>query len=351
MPQIITAENLASAPTFEGAPGVPVLVNGKTQFAYRDSYTKPRISIGGLPMEFPLPDQGYIADQVFVPFMAQKKSANFAVIKRESLLRDRDVDRAPGSASNRTAFGAADHSYNCQQKSQEIALDHDDIEQAMDDFDNERAAALLSADIILRAREVATKDATFNTTTWTGSDLFTDNSGSPWSTTSTDILDQIMDARNLVVANCGMKPNTLVVSAAQLPNIVLNDEVAKRLQYANTLTFDFVAQVFGALIDIPNVVIGGAVHTSVAEGESYDGSYIWPKTYCWLGVTAQAPDVPRSMPAVGRRFVWQARQGSADVVVDAYEEEQTQSTVWRAREWRDINLYDANYGHLIQIEA
>lgn len=314
------------------------------------AYAVPRIDLMEAVLEFPLnTDEQFVAEAVLPMTPVAKKAATFAAVTRASLTRTREVKRGVGSAANRDGFETRDIAYAIEEKSQEIPIDDNEAEKYASDFDAEIVSAALATDIIRRSREQRVASAIFNTTTFTGATLFTDVSGTPWTTAGTAITTHVETAKEQIRTNCGLYPNTMVIEASNIGACFrVNTTLIDAIKYTARPT---AAEVLSALADyfgVRRVIVPKGVRNSADEGQTFAGASIWSNLYCWLGITADNGAMP-GFPCIGRTLYWDAMQGSGEVLLDQYREEQTESNVIRAREWTTEKIFDANFGHLLKI--
>lgn len=313
-----------------------------------EAYTGPRLDLGMALEEYPIAGaEGFIADQILPVTPVAKKAASFSVITRESILRDANVVRSVGSAFGRGTFGTDEVSYRCEGYGIEQKLPDELAEFYSSDFDAAMTAAAVAAATVKRERERRVAAIIQNTSTWTGAALYTDL-GTDWDSASSTPIADVDATKEIIRRNCGLSPNTMVISAAVIPWLKYNTDLGNRLRYVMALTNEVIRQSLAELFGIPNVLIAGAVRNSGAEGESFSGSDIWSDNYCWLGVVPQTPNIAE--PGVGRTLLWQADTPSI-MTVSEYYEVQTKSRIFRAEQHLQEKVIDAYYGHLLLIDT
>lgn len=309
------------------------------------TYAKPRLALAQALMQYPTNGYGLIGMRALPPFMSPVKTGAYTAITRASILRARDVKRAPKSIYNRDTYEGADVSFNCAEYGQEQALDDSERALYMSDFEGELVTAAMARDILLREQEKRVAAALQNTSTFTGSALYTDNSGTPWSTAGTDIVAQVDAARDKVRANSGLEANAVVMSVGHRTNIKKNTGIKAALQYVARATE---AEILGALADlfgVRYVLMGGGAKNTAAENATASISDIWSTLYVWVGVIAETQAL--SEPCIGRTIIF--APDSSEVSVEEYREEQTRSTIYRARHNVQELIQDAYFGHLMKV--
>lgn len=319
---------------------------------YSGTYAAPRLDLGVALWEFMLGRTNFIgagpAGSAVLPiFATQKKSAAFSKITRDSILRSRNVKRAPRAAYSRDDFDAKDQSFSCEERGHEVPLD--DVERSLyaSDFDAENASARVAANVILLEQEKDVSAQIFNTSTWTGASLYTDVSAAPWATAASDVLAHIMAAKEKVRANTGMTANALIISKAVLEKgLKINTGIKSAIQYTAIPTEDAVVRALGGLLGLKYILVGDAVKNTAKEGQAFSGSDVWSATYAMIARVAESEDL--SEPCLGRTFLW-ASDSPDNATVEEYREEQTRSWIYRCRQNVDEVVFDANFGHLLKI--
>jgi hypothetical protein len=196
--------------------------------------------------------------------------------------------------------------------------------------------------------EVLAMNLLFNTTTFTGTDLYKDYSGTPWSTTSTDVISQIAYAIEAVSNNTGVAPNTLIISEKAYAQLRSNDALRSSFNLVNVTKDVFDSQLAG-ILGINKILVSGARINTSPEGIAYSGAPIWSHHYAMVCTTANADD-PFSVPCIGRTFVWD--MVASDVPrVEQYRDEQTKGWVYRAEMFEQAQIIDPYFGMLLKVNA
>lgn len=311
----------------------------------------PRLDLGAAIEEYVQDAGDFIGTRLFPLFKTPQKAANFSAITRESLTQTPDTKRAANGKYNRGSIGARDVAYSCEENGFEMPLDDGERKNYAKDFDAELAVSKAAMNIVLRGQETRIASIAMNTSVFTGSALFTDvttgGSPNPWNDPTKDIIKTIRDAKAKIRTNCGLLPNTLVMSYTNL-NLCLNNAAIKdAIKYTARPTD---AEIINALKDffgIPNVLIANAIKNASKEGQAFSGSDIWTPTYVLLAVCAQDGQDP-TQPSIGRTFLW-ANDSPENVMVEQYRDESVRSDVYRSRQHSDEVLLDKYFGHLLKV--
>jgi len=313
---------------------------------YSGTYATPRLDLGRAMWEYMLGSQGLIGTRVLPIFPTMLKSAAFSKITRASILRSRNVKRAPRAAYSRDQYEAKDQTFTCEERGHEQPLD--DVERSLyaRDFDAESAASRIAANVVLLEQERDISAMVFNTTTWTGSSLYTDNSGTPWATAGTDIIGHVDAAKEKVRTNSGMKANALVISQAQLQNFKKNTAIKDAIKYTAIPTEDQIVAALQGLFGLKYILVGDMIRNSAKEGQAFVGEDVWSSTYAMICRIAEGQDLAEA--CLGRTMLWTA-DSPDNATVEEYREEQTRSWIYRARHHTDEVVFDANFGHLLKV--
>ncbi len=313
---------------------------------YSGSYATPRLDLGKAMWEYMLGSQQFMGTRILPIFKTMKKSASFSKITRDSILRSRTVKRAPRSAYSRDTYDAKDQAFVCEERGHEQPLD--DVERSLyaSDFDAESAAARIAAQVVLQEQERDIAAQIFNTTTWTGATLYTDVSGTPWATAATDIIGQVDAAKDKVRVNSGMNANALIISKSQVTSLKKNTAIKDAIRYTAIPTEDQIIDALRGLFGLKYILIGDLIKNTAKEGQAFVGADMWSATYAMIARVCETEDLTE--PGLGRTMLW-AEDSADNATVEEYREEQTRSTVYRARHHADEVVFDANFGHLLKV--
>jgi hypothetical protein len=306
----------------------------------------PREDLGVAFHEYDPATDGFIADLALPPADVSKKAATMGVITRENLKRA-DSNHNNGAAFNRVTLISEDKSFACKDHGLEGQLTDEDRATYVTDYDAEYETTQVVTRKMFQEREIRVKDAMFNTTTFTGSDLYTDNSGSPWDNVATNIITQVGAAKTKVRLNTGVMPDTLLVGQGALENMLMNTGIIARFRNTTEITRQMIENGLSALFGLQNLIVGKAGYDSATEGQSWSGSEIWADDYA---LVYKRHTGGRATPGLGRNMVWTGVDGGLGQVKE-YREEQTESDIFRVRDFSIEWLFDAYFGHLMKIDA
>jgi hypothetical protein len=308
----------------------------------------PRLDLGAAIEEYVQDAGDFIGTRLFPIFKTPQKAANFSAITRETLTQTPDTKRAANGKYNRGSIGAKDVGYSCEENGFEMPLDDGERKNYAKDFDAELAVSKAAMNIVLRGQEARIASTAINTSIFTGAPLLTDVSGSnPWSDDTKDIIKTIRDGKSKVRINCGMLPNTVLMSFDNLNRCLANKGIMEAIKYTARPTEAEIINALKDLFGVQNILIGNAIKNSAKEGQAFSGLDIWGSTYVLLAVSAQDGQDP-TQPSIGRTFLW-ANDSPENVMVEQYRDESIRSDVYRSRQHSDEVLLDKYFGHLLKV--
>lgn len=315
------------------------------------TYATPREDLGIAFHEFDVMGNNLVAEQVLPEIPVMKKAATLSVITRENM-KLADTQHTNGSAFARVNLISEDMSYQCTDNGLEIPVTDEDRENYASDYDAEVESVQVVKTIMKLRREVRVAAAIFNTSTWTGADLYTDNSGSPWDAAGTDVIGQVDDAKEKVRKNTGYVPDSMVIGAKTFKNLRSNTAILSKFVAVPILTMDLLMKSIATILGIENLIVGGAVYDSAKEGQSFSSTDVWSDDYALI--FKKQMGATKANPGLGRICTWSGESGQLanglENVVQ-YREEQTESDIFRVRDFSTEKIFDPYFAHLLKIDV
>jgi len=315
---------------------------------YQGTRAIPRLELGEAALEFIQAQDEFIGTKVLPIFPTKKKASIFPAITRESITRDADTKRAPRGNYNRDSFQAKDRQYNCEEHGLEGPLDDSEREMYSSDFDAELTTVQIVTRRVLQAQEKRIASAVFDTTTFSGSDLFTDYSAEPWDNGSSDVIAQVREVREKVRKNCGMDPGTLIMSKANIDRLLANSGIKGAIQYVARLTEAEILNALADILGVKKIVVGKGIYNSAKEGKAFKGADIWSDDYAMVAVIGEGQRL--SDPSMGRTFLWTA-DSPENATVEQYRDDAARSDIFRVRQHVDEIIIDPYFAHLMKVDA
>lgn len=308
----------------------------------------PRFDIGGALQEYTGPE-GLIGGRVFPVFRSMEQTANFDKVSREGLARIPETRRGASGKYNRVEWATETDSFNCIEHGLENALSDRDRRKYRSSFAAELVAAKVPMNSLLLAQEKRVADAVFNTTTWTGASLYTDNSGTPWTTASTDTRTQVHAALAKVEDLTGITPNSLIINRITARRLQANDDIQESIKYVKSATAAALEAALADFYGLDNVLIANARYNGADENQTFSGSKIWSNLYASVCYIHPDPE-DFSQPTLGRTFLWD-EDSPENPVVESYRDEPIRSDVFRVRHDTDEKVLEPYLAHLMKIAA
>jgi hypothetical protein len=315
---------------------------------YQGTRAIPRLELGEAALEFIQAQDEFIGTKVLPIFPTKKKASIFPAITRESITRDADTKRAPRGNYNRDSFQAKDRQYNCEEHGLEGPLDDSEREMYSSDFDAELTTVQIVTRRVLQAQEKRIASAVFDTTTFSGSDLFTDYSAEPWDNGSSDVIAQVREVREKVRKNCGMDPGTLIMSKANIDRLLANSGIKGAIQYVARLTEAEILNALADILGVKKIVVGKGIYNSAKEGKAFKGADIWSDDFAMVAVIGEGQRL--SDPSMGRTFLWTA-DSPENATVEQYRDDAARSDIFRVRQHVDEIIIDPYFAHLMKVDA
>ena len=314
---------------------------------YSGARATPRLDLGAAVFEFADQSDEFVGTKIFPIFKAPLKTAKFSAITRDTLTQIGDTKRAMRGNYNRGSVGAKDNQYVCEENGWENALGDEERKLYQNDFDAELAATKSALLIILRGQELRISNKVFNTTTFAGTDLYTDNSASPWTNIATDAIQQVRAAKAKVRTNCGMEPNAIILSQANIDRLKANTLIKDAIKYTARLTDQEIDNALADLFGVKYILKGRAIRNNAKEGKTFTGVDVWSSSYAAMAVIADnGQDL--TQPSLGRTFLW-VDDCPENAYVEQYRDEDIRSDVFRVRQHTDEKLIDPYFGHLMKV--
>ena len=306
----------------------------------------PREDLGVAFHEYDPTADGFVADLALPPMPVAKKAATMGIITRENLKRS-ESRHANGAAFGRVNLISEDKSYRCIDHGLEGQLTDEDRSTYETDYDAEYETTQVTTRKMRVEREIRVKTALFNTTTWTGADLYKDYSGAPWDTAASAVIAQVNFGKTKVRQNTGVMPDTLLIGQGALENLLAADDIIARFPGAPFVSRQMLENSLAAIFGLQNLIVGWAGYDSGAEGQDYSSGEIWVDDYALI---YKRHTGGRATPGLGRIPEWTGLDNGLGRVVQ-YREEQTESDVFRVRDFSDEWVFDKYFGFLLKIDA
>ena len=309
---------------------------------------RPKPEIAAVFNEFDLEGHNFIASKVLKPFGVEKQEGTITMMTREAMTRlGRDgLKRAPGATYARRDIDTDSQTFKCLGYGEEVPMPDEDAANYRNIFDADAVAGKQAFADLLRGLEYRVATAVFNTTTWTGAALYTDNSSAAWTTAGSDIIGQVQAAKDKIKDVTGVTANALITHPDNVNNCI-NTNTAIKAKFAGAviMTRQVMLDNLAAILGLDMIISGDGVYNSAKEGQDFSATDLWSEAYVMVAKVA-VTDNPRE-PAIGRTLYWKQMGNITEMA--QYRENQTKSNITQADMYTDEKIVDAYFGHVMKV--
>jgi hypothetical protein len=274
-------------------------------------------------------DRGFIGMRVMPIFPVPEKTADYAIIPIESLIKLPNTKRAPRAVYSRGDWEFETGTYNTVEYGWEEPVDDVEANLYRRFFDAEEVATDIAMDHILRGHEARVAAVVQNTSNAIGSaNVTTEWSNAASATPKADAKAAIASMRGL----SGIKPNAIIMSEKVFENVMVTAEIKNYLQYTSphlVQTEEAQRRMLALYLGVDQVLVGNAIKDNAKKGQSASLVDLWDDEYVSFARVSSGGNRLKE-PVIGRTFLWEA-DSPQPVVVESYREEQTRADIIRAR--------------------
>ena len=308
----------------------------------------PRLDLGAAVEEYIQKESDFIGTKVLSIKGVPLQASNFKAKTRASVTLDADTKRAKSGHYNRISLEVKDLTYACEENGLEEILDDSDRNLYESDFDAEFDVSKNTADTLKRMQEKRIAAKIFNTSTFTGSDLYTNAAGTKaWSDITADILANVNAAKRKVKANCGLNPNSVIFNGNILEYIKKNTAVIDSIKYTARVTDAEIINGLADYLGVDYVLVGDSIRNSAKKGKVFASSPIWSDLYAMVAIVAPEGSSLRT-PSLGRTMLWTS-DSPDNCTVEEYRDNGARGDVYRVRQNTDEKVIDPYFAHLIKV--
>jgi len=286
---------------------------------------------------------GMIADMIFPLVTVQKQSDYYPIFTRADVLRIENTARAPGTEANKITREVSSAAYYCDNYALKYPVTIEDkanadpifvqhlingrVEFIMDklalDWENRIAAQVTNTSNVGSSAAV--------TSGWT--DI-----------TNSDPLGDINNAIDNVKDSTGMSPNSIVFGEAAWRNFRRHADIRNIINGTNNGGGYANVQQVQDLLEIPNIMVGGAYKNTANEAQAESLSQIWNDNVL-VYYSAERPSTDR--PSFGYSMRW-AGNGLANMTVERHPYDSRKKTEEvEAGYYQDEVITGSEYGFLM----
>lgn len=306
--------------------------------------------------------RGYIGALVAPPVPVALQSGNFLRLPAEAFLAPiEDTRRGPRGSYRRGDYEWETDSY---------ATEDHGVEEQLDDREVKRYGAILPAEMIavqrginrlLQAYENDVAAAMQDTTsTFTGAS-YTTGISTAWTTAASAVpITDIDGAIDKVYANCGSRPNCLILPWKAARAFIRTAQVQDLVKYGG---FDDPKALIGAvsaivrqLFEIENCFVARGFKNTAGLGNTTPTfTRLWDPTKVTVCCINDVVDLDQVEPCTFKTVMWTeenaalpgGEDGELNVIVEEYREEGSRSNVLRVRNDRQVKLIHKETAHVL----
>lgn len=227
----------------------------------------------------------------------------------------------------------------------EIRLDPDVQKRYGSWFDAEEALTMILVDRLRRAHEKAAADLV------QGAALsgFDTGVSTEWSTAgSSTPIDDASVARIAVMDQCGMVPDTAIMSFRVREHLNVNQQIRGYLQHTNGIAAegDITDAAIARALGVERIAVGKSRYNTADQGQTASLSDVWDDEYCTFAVTSQGPSLDTEDGlGFGRTPIW--RESVEDLFfVETYDDPKADNSEWiRVKHYAEPKILQARFAH------
>ena len=289
---------------------------------------------------------GFIADRVLPIIDVPYPSASYKMIPREEYIKDVDTLRKGSGHYTESTFSFSESYYRTQDYGTAERIDANAQATLAEFFDAEMAATAMVLSRLLRDQEKKAAALLFSATTFSGKTAAI--GGANWATHATAVpINDILTARVAVRDQCGIWPNSLVLSNKVWLHLIACDQIIDRLGYGGSVNEARIATkaVVAQLLDLRQIIVGDAIKDTAKEGHDMSASAIWNEDAALVALINPAPRM--QAPTLGMTWHWPGDGSEAQFHIEKYWDEDSRSFKIRGRRQTGQEVRDAAFGYYL----
>ncbi len=294
----------------------------------------------------------FIGPQVMPPLPVLNKAGQYPYISvtSGSLLRNEVKGRGPNATYPRTSRKYVTANYTTQEYGMEVPVDDSEAMDISRFFSLESTETRLALRQVQLAHEIRVATAIYNPATWALTTSAVSYGSGPSSIANMDIGLDIDSAKQAIQTRGESTKDLTVVMSL---NVFLRARASTKLQNrirgtVSTDTFLVLsAQALADAFDVKQVLVARSSYDTSKEGAAAASlSAIWNDTYIWVGQSITGGGAENYFNgSAGFTLHW--NEDSSLFQVESYREEQTRSTIIRARHNTAEKIVNARAGQLL----
>ncbi len=208
----------------------------------------------------------YVGEYLFPVVQINKANGVIPSFGKSSFV-DRDLNRAPQSASNRLPVTIFDLlSYECNEKDVEMGIDYLEEDTANDYYKFEQRTARELSDILLLGSEIHAADLATTPENYPLDNHLALGEENALNNTSADPINMLRNSIEQIRQSIGIMPNTMILSNSSFLALVNNQFISEKIRYSgnNVLTTAILSQ----MLDIERIKVARSVYSP--DGSNFE---------------------------------------------------------------------------------
>lgn len=288
-----------------------------------------------LILETPMGTVDFMADKILPTVPVKEKSGRVPVLASSAGMKQLELKRAPRGTFQRGEWVWGNDNFETFERGYEEIVDNVEALENSEIFNEEVISAQIAVNQLKLAREKRVADAVFNATTF-ASDLVTPTNEWDDATNATPFAN-ITTAYDAFFAKSGRARTELhfLMNDIVFRNVIRSDEVRNSVIYTSAIenmSPEKKAQFLADFFVIKKIDIATSFSDSTDLGiEEATFARLWSNEYGMLYLPS--PSIPSwKVPGLGRQPAYS--KFTKDYKLESYAEEQTDSVIIRARDYR-----------------
>jgi len=296
-----------------------------------------RYDLKELAIESPMDSVPFVADQILPPIQVRETAGTIPVLSTSAGMKQLNIKRQKRGSFERGSWVWGSDSYTTSEYGYEEPIDNVEALENSDIFDEEVISTKIAINQIKLAREKRVADAVMNTTTFTAAADKVDITHEWDDATNCTPWANIEAAYQKLFAKIGFAKTQcdLILPDYAVKYVMRSDEINDNSKYTINLERmgqDAMVEYLVAYFGINSIKVVSSFDDSNGLGvEDASFAKLWNED---TGMLCKISDGSNSwkMPGLGRQPVYS--KFATDFRVESYDEEQTDSRIVRAREYR-----------------
>jgi len=286
--------------------------------------------------------KGYIGLDVFPVIEVDLQADNPGRIPLEQLLFEGKTEVGSRSGYNTGDFEFETFQYATRKHGWKELVSERDRARYRNLIEPEIVAVARAFGVVMRNFEKRVAGKLFDQNAYTTANGLRTDVGTPWSTYTSDPIEDIKRARQAVWDRTGIYPNTLVTSMENFLNLQRNEHVIEVITASGAgdkvKATDVTAEQLARVFQVEKVCVANSAKNTAQEGQPRQIRQIWDRNFASVCHVAQTNDHREA--CVGRTFHWSGDGSSIGGTVLEYYDEDVEADWYKVKlETDEVTMY------------